>query len=227
MKALIPAAGKGTRLRPLTKHKPKALVEIDGKPLIERLIRELQNTGIRDITVIKGYLGEKLEDALKNFDLKFLEQEEQLGTAHAVGVSDFDEPFLVVNGDVFIHPENLEKIVKEFEKGEGEAVIGSKRVENPEEFGVLETKNGKVKGIVEKPENPPSNLINTGIYLFSPVIYEYIQQTDLSERGEYEITDSIQLMLEDGCTVKHIPFKSYWIDIGRPEDLRKARKLCG
>ncbi|MFP4115980.1 MAG: sugar phosphate nucleotidyltransferase [Candidatus Aenigmatarchaeota archaeon] len=228
MKALIPAAGKGTRLRPLTNQKPKALVEVKGEALIRHLVEELRSLGVEEISVIKGYLGDKLEANLKDFeDLDFLEQEEQLGTAHAVGTSSFKDPFLVVNGDVYIHPENLERVIRSFEENRPEAVIGSKEVESPEEFGVLEVENGVVKGIEEKPDNPPSNLINTGVYLFKPLIYDYIERTGMSERGEYEITDSIQLMIQDGHAVTHTPFKKYWVDVGRREDLERARNVDG
>lgn len=226
MKALILAAGKGTRLRPLTNNKPKVMVEVGEKTLIEHLIEDVKSLGIKEISIIEGYMSEKLESRLESYNgLKFLEQEEQLGTAHAVDVSDFKEPFLALNGDVYIHKENIKRILDEFGGGSHEALIGTKEVNNPEEFGVLEVENGRVKDIIEKPENPPSNLINTGVYVFTPLIYEYIGRTELSERGEYEITDSIKLMLKDGHPVGHTIFKKYWIDVGRPEDLERARKL--
>lgn len=225
MKALIPAAGKGTRLRPITENKPKALVDINNKPLIEHLIEELLELEIEGISIVKGYLGDKLRDSLKKYDVEFIEQEKQLGTAHAVGKSNFDEPFLVVNGDVFVHKKNLEKVIGEFEEGDGKVVMGTKRVKNPEEYGVIEVSGEDVENIIEKPEKPPTKLINTGIYAFSPVIYDYIEKTKLSKRDEYEITDSLKLMLKENIPVKYVTFWEYWIDIGRPEDLERARKL--
>lgn len=226
MKALILAAGEGTRLRPITENKPKVLVEVKGKPLIEHIIEDLKSLGIDEITVIKGYMGQILQEKLSKYEgLTFLEQEEQLGTAHAVGISSFDSPFLTINGDVFMDRNNIKKVISAFEKDSPGAVIGSLEVENPEEFGVLEVEGDLVKDIVEKPDNPPSKLINTGTYVFSPDIYSYIERTELSERGEYEITDSLQMMLDDGRAVKHRRFNNYWIDVGRHEDLKEARGL--
>ncbi len=226
MKALILAAGKGTRLRPLTDNRPKVLVEVNGKPLIEHVIDGIRSLGIEEITVIKGYMGSMLEERLSKYEgLTFLEQKEQLGTAHAIGMSSFDSPFLTMSGDVLTHTENIEKVVSRFEKGGWKAVIGSFEVENPEEFGVLEVEGDRVRDIAEKPDNPPSNLINTGTYVFPPEIYDYIDRTGLSERGEYEITDSIEMMLEDGLSVAHAKFDNYWIDVGRHEDLERARNL--
>lgn len=226
MKALILAAGKGTRLRPLTNNKPKVMVGVGEKTLIEHLIEDVKSLGIKEISIIEGYMSEKLESRLESYDgLKFLEQEEQLGTAHAVDISDFQEPFLVLNGDVYIHKDNVKRVLDGFRGGRYEALIGTKEVDNPEEFGVLEVENDLVRDILEKPEKPPSNLINTGVYVFTPLIYKYIRRTELSERGEYEITDSIKLMLKGGHSVGHVPFEKYWIDVGRHEDLKKARKL--
>ncbi len=223
MKALVLAAGKGTRLRPLTENKPKVLVEVNGKSLIEHIIDDLKKLGIEETTVIKGYMGEMLEERLEKYrNINFIEQEEQLGTAHAIGLSSFDSPFLTVNGDVFMHRQNLKNVISAFEENV-EAVIGSMKVENPEEFGVLEVDGKYVKGIVEKPDSPPSDIINTGTYVFSPVIYDYIEKTGLSERGEYEITDSLEMMLEDQKDVRHANFDKYWVDVGRHEDLRRAR----
>lgn len=225
MKALIPAAGRGTRLRPLTDETPKPLVNVQGKGLIEYIIEDLRDLGISEISVIKGYMGHKLERELNDREyLSFIQQEEQLGTAHAVGLSSFDRSFMVINGDIFVHRENLERIVRTFNR-KRKPVIGSKRVENPEEFGVLDVQKERVEGITEKPDNPPTNIINTGIYIFTPEIYEYIERTEMSPRGEYEITDSIQTMMDDDKEFVHTNLPEYWIDVGRQEDLKAARDI--
>ncbi len=226
MKGLILAAGKGSRLRPLTENKPKVLVKVKGRPLIEHIIKDLRSLGIKDISIVKGYMGDVLEDRLKKYrGLEFIEQDQQLGTAHAIGLSSFESPFVAVNGDVFMHRKNIEASVSEFKKDGADVVVGSFRVENPSEFGVLETEGKNVKNLVEKPESPKSNLINTGVYVFSSEIYRYIEKTELSSRGEYEITDSIRLMLEDGKNIKHTEFEEYWIDVGRHSDLERAREI--
>ncbi len=227
MKALILAAGKGTRLRPLTEDKPKVLVKVKGRPLIKHIIDDLRSLGVEDITVIMGYLGEKLMDALEDYDdLEFIEQKKQLGTAHAIGKSSFESPFITVNGDVFMHRKNIERAISYFKNEDPEAVIGSFEVESPKEFGVLKVDGNRVTDVLEKPKNPPSNLINTGTYVFTPGIYRYIDKTDVSERGEYEITESLKMMLEDGKDVRHTRFEDYWIDVGKHEDLRKANNLA-
>ncbi|MFP4116499.1 MAG: sugar phosphate nucleotidyltransferase [Candidatus Aenigmatarchaeota archaeon] len=225
MDALVLAAGKGTRLRPLTDQKPKVLVEVKGKSLIEHIIDDLKEIGAKQITVVKGYMGEMLEERLDKYEnIDFIQQEKQLGTAHAIGLSSFSSPFLTVNGDVFMHRRNLRNLVSAFGE-DTEAVIGSMRVENPEEFGVLEVKGREVKDIIEKPDEPPSDIINTGTYVFSPEIYKYIKRTEVSERGEYEITDSLRMMLKDGKPVSHAKFSDYWIDVGRHEDLARAKNI--
>lgn len=226
MKAVIPAAGKGTRLRPITEDTPKCMVQIGNKSIIKHLIQDLKQLNIEEITVVVGYLKEKVTRHLEDCDeIKFVEQEELLGTAKAVGLTSFKDPFLVVNGDVYLHQKNIEKMLNAYRSNGFDAVIGSKRVENPKEYGVLEVKNERVKNIIEKPDNPPTNLINTGIYIFKPEIYKYIQETKISLREEYEITDSIQALIDNGGKVSHQPLDNYWIDIGRKEDLDRARRL--
>ncbi|MFB6215855.1 MAG: sugar phosphate nucleotidyltransferase [Candidatus Aenigmatarchaeota archaeon] len=225
---MIPAAGRGTRLGPITDEKPKPLVEIGQRSLIEHLIDDLRVIGIDQIQVVVGYMRDMIEDRLNSYEnVSFIEQEKQLGTAHAIGLSSFKEPFMVVNGDVFIHRQNLIKLKDSFEESTAGAVMGSKAVQNPEEFGVLDVDGKEVEGLVEKPEDPQTNLINTGVYAFRPRIYDYIDMTDRSERGEYEITDSLNMMRDGGHRVIHAPMEKYWIDVGRPEDLERARNISG
>ncbi|WP_406656814.1 bifunctional sugar-1-phosphate nucleotidylyltransferase/acetyltransferase [Methanolobus sp. ZRKC2] len=228
MKAVILAAGEGTRMRPLTLSKPKVMLPIANKPMIEHTINAAVDAGIKEFVLITGYH----EDALKDYfgdgkergiSIDYVHQKKQMGTADAIGCAKGHvcDIFVVLNGDMLISSEHIRQLIS----SEKDAVITVKEVDEPSHFGVIETNGERVTKIIEKPEKPPSNLANAGIYLFKESIFDLIDKTELSPRGELEITDSLQMMIDAGSNIGYQLLESEWIDIGRPWDLLEANKV--
>ncbi|KKG09854.1 bifunctional sugar-1-phosphate nucleotidylyltransferase/acetyltransferase [Methanosarcina sp. 2.H.A.1B.4] len=227
MKAVVLVAGKGTRMEPLTSDCPKVMLQVANKPILEHILNAAVEAGIEGFVFITGYLEEQIKahfgDGSKwGVSIEYVQQKEQLGTANAIGYArgHVEGTFIVLNGDMLIGQEDLKSLVSRKE----EAVICVKEVENPSDFGVLETENNKVVRIIEKPKNPPTNLANAGIYLFRESIFDLIDKTQLSVRKELEITDSIQMLIDSGAPVGYSPLEGRWIDIGYPWDLLKANE---
>ncbi len=229
MKGLILAAGEGRRLRPLTNTGPKHLIPIAGKPMMQYGLEHLINAGVRDIGIVVGYMKEKIMNYFgdgSNFGARFsyIYQDRPLGLAHAVNVAREyidGEPFAVYLGDN-IFGGNLVKYVKEFEQSDYDALITLTKVKDPSRFGVAEFKNGKVVRLVEKPKMPPSEYALVGIYFFRESIFEAIKHLKPSWRGEYEITDAIQWLIDHGYNVHYEIIEGWWKDTGKPEDLLEA-----
>lgn len=227
MKAVVLVAGKGTRMEPLTSGCPKVMLQVANKPILEHILNSAIDAGIEGFVFITGYLEEQIREYFGDgskwgVSIEYIRQQEQLGTANAIGCAKghVDGAFLVLNGDMLIGQEDLKSLVSRTE----EAVICVKEVDNPSDFGVLETENSRVIRIIEKPKNPPTNLANAGIYLFRQSIFDFIDRTQLSVRNEFEITDSIQMLIDSGETVGYSPLEGRWIDIGYPWDLLKANE---
>lgn len=227
MKAVILLAGKGTRMQPLTSACPKVMLPVANKPILEHIVDAGVEAGLDGFVFITGYLEEQIRDYFGDgskwgVEIDYVHQEKQLGTADAIGCARgyVEGAFLVLNGDMLVSPEDLKALVLRKE----DAVICVKEVENPQDFGVLETVGEKVTRIIEKPKNPPTNLANAGIYLFHASIFDYIDRTNLSVRGELEITDSLQLLIDEGAAVGYRLLETEWIDIGYPWDLLKANE---
>jgi bifunctional UDP-N-acetylglucosamine pyrophosphorylase/glucosamine-1-phosphate N-acetyltransferase len=227
MKAVVLVAGKGTRMDPLTSDCPKVMLPVANRPILEHILGSAIEAGIEGFVFITGYLEEQIKahfgDGSKwGVSIEYVQQKEQLGTANAIGYArgHVEGAFLVLNGDMLIGQQDLEALISRQE----EAVICVKEVENPSDFGVLETEKNKVIRIIEKPKNPPTNLANAGIYLFRESIFDFIDKTQPSVRKELEITDSIQMLIDSGAPVGYSPLKDSWIDIGYPWDLLKANE---
>lgn len=227
MKAVVLVAGKGTRMEPLTSDCPKVMLQVANKPILEHILNAAVEAGIEGFVFITGYLEEQIKahfgDGSKwGVSVEYVQQKEQLGTANAIGYArgHVEGAFIVLNGDMLIGQEDLKSLLSRTE----EAVICVKEVENPSDFGVLETENNKVVRIIEKPKNPPTNLANAGIYLFRESMFDFIDKTQLSVRKELEITDSIQMLIDSGAPVGYSPLGGRWIDIGYPWDLLKANE---
>ncbi|MBU2564777.1 MAG: NTP transferase domain-containing protein [Candidatus Thermoplasmatota archaeon] len=228
MKALILAAGESTRMMPLTANIPKPLLFVGGKPFLEHTILALRDTGIKEITLLVGYQKEKIKDYFKDgkklgVKIRYAEQKERLGTAHAVGTVKMKNNFLCINGDVVITKELINGLMDFYRKHNGPVVTGV-NVKHSKEFGVLKVKNSKLKDITEKPKKPRKCLINAGVYVFTPDIFDFIRKTKKSKRGEYEITSSIRMMM-DKNDVRVFVSKNEWVDIGRAWDLLDANRI--
>ena len=232
MKAVLLAAGKGTRLEPLTENKPKHLLPVGGRPLLEWTLRGLADVGVTEVLVVTHYMEEMIQSRFQDgsklgLKISYLRQESMDGTAGAFKVAEEftgDEEFIGIYGDLFVSQENFRKLVSSHR--EGHVTLGVVPVDNPSEMGVVELDGDRIINIVEKPEKPPSNLANAALYVFPPGIYEYISRTGLSSRGEFEITDSIKMMIDDGEPVMAAELlQGGWFDVGRPWDLLKVNSV--
>ncbi len=226
MKAVILAAGKGTRLEPITDNTPKAMLPIAGKPILEYILESMREAGIGEITIVVGYKADSIRDYFKDgarlgLSIDYVLQETQLGTADAIRRCKFDEDFLVLAGDAIVSVDVIKTVL---ENHDSAVTLGVKKVENPEGYGVVILENGKVKKIVEKPKEYISNLACIGVNCFSPEIFNAIEKTPKSERGEYEITDSIKILMEEGKKVKAVEVRGEWLDIGNPWSYLDANK---
>ncbi len=231
-KAVIFAAGEGTRLRPLTLNRPKHLLPIAGKPLIYWIIKSVEYAGAREIGIVVHYKADMIISYLKTLNLNsrlyFIFQHKPDGTAGALDAArDFidNEDFLLIYGDVIVEPEDFREMASVFEKEDYDAVILGVQVENPWDYGVLKLRNGVyMEKVVEKPPRgeEPSNLINGGAYVFSPKILDLVKKVGFSIRGERELTDALQMLALQGRVFVYRTERSKWRDIGKPWDLLEA-----
>ncbi len=233
MKAVVLAAGEGTRLKPITLTRPKHLIRVGGKPLLEHCLNALKAAGIEETLIVIHYMGDAIRTYFgdgKNFGLRisYVEQKEVLGTGNAVSIAEpyVKEDFVLVYGDLLFSVDALKKVVAIHEREKPAATMAVVPVEKPENYGIVELENSHVKNIIEKPsrDKAPTNLANAGIYVFSTEIFEKIKQTKASVRGEWEITDAISLLLKEKTVLGVEISKDEWLDIGRPWDLLKANR---
>jgi len=233
MKAVVLAAGEGVRLQPITATRPKHLISVGGKPILEYCLDALKASGITEVIVVTHYMGDAIrqyfgDGAEMGLKIAYVEQAEMLGTGNAVSVVEpyVDGDFVLVYGDLLFASEAVANVVGLFEAENPAAVMAVVPVEKPESYGVVELENEKkVKRIVEKPATgeSSSNLANAGLYVFSKEIFDKIRQTKASVRGEWELTDAVSLLIESGKAVLASRVsKADWIDIGRPWDLLEA-----
>jgi UDP-N-acetylglucosamine diphosphorylase / glucose-1-phosphate thymidylyltransferase / UDP-N-acetylgalactosamine diphosphorylase / glucosamine-1-phosphate N-acetyltransferase / galactosamine-1-phosphate N-acetyltransferase len=231
MKALILAAGMGSRLRPLTLKRPKPLLEVGKKPLLEHIIDSLSENGIREIFIVVSYKKEMIMEYFGDgskfgVSISYLSQEDSRGgTGAAVKCAKgkIKERFILLNGDIFFDKVIIKKMIEASKNYDG--MIVCREVSNPQSYGILETDKDRIVRIVEKPDNPKSNLANAGMYIFSGSIFDAIDKTALSERGELEITDSIQLLIDSGAKLTFLKIGDLWMDIGTIEDYERANDI--
>lgn len=233
MKAVILAAGKATRLRPVTLTMPKALVPVANKTLIGYAFDVLKRAGLTDIGIVVNDLDSPIPQTLGDgsglgIRLEYILQEEQKGLAHAVGLCrDFvgDDPFCVFLGDN-IFQDQMEPLFADFLTSGAESAIALGEVGDPSRFGIAELNgDGTIARVVEKPKEPKSNLAIAGVYLFRPSIFDAISRISPSWRNELEITDAIQTIITDGKPVQSYILKGWWIDAGKPDAIILANQL--
>ena len=239
MKAVILAAGKGTRLNPITTLRPKPMIPIGGKPLLEHTLLNLRSVGVQEILIIVGYKEEIIKNyfgnGLSKFNLKieYVTQLEHLGTSHAVGFAkDFvgDEDFFLMYGDLLTDPLVFKDVLEIYKISSCEGIISLFEVNNPQEYGIISlNKEAYVEKITEKPSADLNlgNLANAGIFIFNPSIFKAIELTELSIRNEYEFTDSMQILVNQlkgkikGYVIKDL----FWSDIGLPWHLLEGNEF--
>lgn len=225
MLAVIMAAGEGKRMHPLTHTRPKVMVPIAGKPILEHLILQLTQTGINDIILIVGYYAEAIREYFGqgenlNVNIEYHTQRKQLGTADAIRNLDklIDSNFFLVNGDAIVQAHDVAQIIS----GEGN-VMGLISLDDTSDMGVVEVQGNCVVKIHEKVKNPPSQLVNAGVYLLTPEIFSAIAEIPPSPRGEYELTDALQLMVDRQVPVTAEKIGS-WLNISYPWDMLQANE---
>jgi len=221
MKAVVLAAGIGKRLATVTVEKPKVLVKIGEKTLIERNLDKLKGLGIKQIALVIGYKGEMIKKVVGE-TATFFEQKEQLGTAHAFYCAKnfIDEPFFLgLNGDMFF-TDPLTNFIRL-----KPPAIAVYPVEDAQRYGKLEIKDQKLVSVREKVAESAPGFINAGVYLFPREIFRWIEKTPLSPRKEYEVTDTIQMMINEGWRFTAYELKGFWRDIAYVSDIEEARQV--
>ena len=230
MKGIILHGGHGSRLRPLTHTGPKQLLPIANKPMSEYCVEAIRDCGISEIAIIIGGIGsnkvkEYYGDGSEfNVEITYIKQDTPKGIAHAINLCKKfvgNEKFLVFLGDNIIQ-KSINDISKKFQSSDNDALILLCEVENPEQFGIADVKGDKIVKIMEKPKNPPTNLAVTGIYFLTSKIFNIFSRLKPSWRNELEITDALQMMLEEKNRVDFEMITDYWKDTGTPGDIIHA-----
>lgn len=234
MKGVLLSGGTGSRLRPITHTGPKQLVPVANKPVLEYAVEDLREAGVTEIGVILGHKGrDDIQELLGDgsdygTEITYIVQGNPLGLAHAAGCArDFvgDDDFVMYLGDNILK-QGVSDLVRSFEAGDYAAGIALQRVDNPRQFGIADVdEDGTVRRLVEKPDDPPSNLALIGMYVFSPAVFDAIERLEPSWRGELEITDAIQALLDDGHAIDSHVVEGWWKDTGKPEDILEANRL--
>ncbi|MBS1537499.1 MAG: NTP transferase domain-containing protein [Bacteroidetes bacterium] len=224
MRAIIPVAGVGTRLRPHTYTLPKVLLNVAGKPILGHILDALQRQNIDEATIVVGYMGDLVEEYVRShysMDVEFVEQEERLGLGHSIWIARKtftpNEPLLIILGDT-IFDVDLSLAVNSLH-----STLGVKIVEDPRRFGVVEAVGNYITKLIEKPENPTSHLALVGLYFIqNPALLttclEEMMESNLRNRGEYQLTDALQMMIDRGEKFTTFPVEG-WYDCGKPETM--------
>ncbi|HEU4760432.1 MAG TPA: glucose-1-phosphate thymidylyltransferase [Dehalococcoidia bacterium] len=232
MKGLVLSGGKGSRLRPFTYTSAKQLVPIANKPVLFYAIEQLVEAGIRDIAIVVGDTADQIRAAVGDGSafgacVHYIEQEAPLGIAHAVKIArDYmgESPFVLYLGDNFILG-GISSFVDGFRASGANCQILLHPVPNPEAFGIAEFVDGRVARVIEKPAEPPSNLAVIGIYMFDRHVFQAVDNLKPSGRGELEITDTIQYLIDGGLRVRAEVLDRYWIDTGKMDDILEANRV--
>jgi len=228
MQAIVLAAGEGSRMRPLTSKRPKVMLPVAGKPFLEHILSRGREAGLDSFVLVVGYCQQAVRSYFGDgrrlgIKIDYAVQEKQLGTGHALlaAEAESEDRFVVLNGDVLPDTESLQRIAQS-----EEMAAASFRVADPSRYGVFSADGSYVKSVVEKNPSPPSNLANAGIYLLSGEIFDALAKAPISERGEHELTDGLNILAAKK-RIRLLEMKD-WLEIGRPWDLLEANeKLMG
>jgi glucose-1-phosphate thymidylyltransferase len=229
MRAIIPVAGFGTRLRPHTYTVPKVLLNVAGKPILAHILDSLVTSNIAHVTIVVGHMGDQIEQYVRThyqgLELEFVEQAEPLGLGHAIWCARHKvgpEPIFIILGDT-IFDADISAMLRL-----PTSAIGVKWVDDPRRFGVVEVRDGFIERLIEKPQQPTSNLAIVGMYLIrnTPLLFECLDHLiahDRRTKGEFQLTDALQCMVERGETIAAFPIEG-WYDCGKPETLLETNR---
>jgi glucose-1-phosphate thymidylyltransferase len=232
MQGVVPAAGRGTRLRPLTADRPKALVEVAGKPLLAHCFERLLEVGVDELVVVIGYRGgaivDRFGDTFEGAALRYVEQPDPAGLADAVLAAEaaVDGDFVVLNGDNVVDA----ALAPVLDRHRATAAAATLLVEDvsparASEGGVLVFDDGRLVGLVEKPDDPPSTWVTRGFHAFAPRIFEACRELEPAATGEYELTAVVDRLLQAGARVETVPLEGRCVNVNTPEDLARAERL--
>ncbi|MGH7725834.1 MAG: sugar phosphate nucleotidyltransferase [Candidatus Eiseniibacteriota bacterium] len=228
-KAIIPVAGVGSRLRPHTHTTPKALIHVAGKPILAHILDDLERLGVTDVVLVVGHMGEHIREyvdaSYSHLTRSYVDQPERMGLGHAVRLTKSlvrGHPAFIVLGDTIFRGD-LTGIL-----AGGESRIGVKEVEDPRRFGIVEVKDGYAVRLVEKPDRPTSNLAIVGVYYMTDTVLLFdaldaLVEKDLKTKGEYQLTDALQIMIERGHKIRPFPVEG-WYDCGKTETLLETNR---
>lgn len=232
MKALIASGGRGTRLRPITHTRNKHLIPIANKPILHYAIEAAASADIRDIAIVVNADSREVQNAIGdgsrwNVHITYIPQETPGGLAQVVALAESfvkKEPFIFYLGDNMVVG-GVRRFVEEFEKSDCNCLLTLAKVKDPERFGVPEIKDGRIISVEEKPKNPKSQFAVAGIYLYDRHIFEAVKAIKPSARGELEISDAHQYLIEKGYKIGFAEITGWWKDTGKPTDLLEANRL--
>lgn len=236
MKAVILAAGRGTRLGALTKDTPKPMIQVAGKPLLEHIIRFILRAGVSEFVLVTRYLSEKIEEYFGDGScfgahIDYVQQGDDYGTGAALLCArdlTGGEPLMMTYSDIVMPASNYAQAIKVFGETGGAGVITVNLVGDPcTGADVQISESGTVKMIVEKPApgSADSYLNSSGLFVFEPIVFDYLERLVPSERGEYELPDAMNAMIADGLAIYPNPILGAWRDVGRVEDIAEAEKI--
>ncbi|HYY92108.1 MAG TPA: bifunctional sugar-1-phosphate nucleotidylyltransferase/acetyltransferase [Candidatus Dormibacteraeota bacterium] len=235
MKAVVLVAGKGVRLWPLSETRPKPLLPIANKPILEHTIGALVDSGIHQIVLVINYKGEKVQEkfgdgASIKCEIEYVKQKRPRGTADAVAAAgdklESEDRFVLVYGDDYYENDGVKNFLSKAQATEGVSIATAK-VEDASQFGIVESKNGRVTGIREKTLRKGPGIVNAGLYLMTNQLLSSVKKTGRSKRGEFELTDSLRLLIEKGEVVRsHSLDLGQWLGISYPWDLLGANQLA-
>ncbi|MCC6546915.1 NTP transferase domain-containing protein [Candidatus Sumerlaeota bacterium] len=232
MKAIIPVAGLGSRMRPHTHTQPKVLLQVAGKAMLDHIIDDLVAAGVDGVTLVTGYLGDRIEEHVRkqysHLTLNFVRQDQMLGLGHAIAlckkIHENDDRLLIILGDTIVKAD----FAKMFSLGE--SALAVKAVDDPRRFGTVENRKGtnEIIGLIEKAENPPTNLAIVGVYLVNdPKLLfaglDHIMNNNIRTKNEYQLTDALAYMLAKNHRMLSFEITE-WLDCGKPETLLETNR---